>query len=165
MTRAFNPRTIPCEVSTCTSTFANLGGLRNHMRIHRRPSQNTTMEGGASTPENLNHTGTTSIPPLGDPVDAEIDNSTTTTIDKETIHRHPLINGMIPLDSTKTKLIKSIQAFRVMKTAHFCPLLLCHHLQQTYPLTISRHLRIVHNFVLLTFSIGNRRSRERPSMS
>jgi hypothetical protein len=37
MPRSFKVRYIPCPVKTCTRQFTNQGGLKNHIRMHRKP--------------------------------------------------------------------------------------------------------------------------------
>jgi len=40
MPRSFKVRYIPCPVKSCTRQFTNQGGLKNHIRMHRKPQAN-----------------------------------------------------------------------------------------------------------------------------
>jgi hypothetical protein len=91
MPRTIKARNIPCAVPGCTKTFSNRGGLKNHLKVHRKPRQHIPEQHLA----NNNHRSPSPIPggfqPEGEQVDTADDGASHRR--GERVRYHPLING------------------------------------------------------------------------
>jgi hypothetical protein len=99
MPRTFQPRNIPCSVEGCNRYFTNRGGLRNHLRIHRRDFQRLNQHLHPPTPP-AGDTNSAPHSPINyeddyDPPEAPLIRtpSPEAPVSGETCTIHPLING------------------------------------------------------------------------
>jgi hypothetical protein len=87
MPRSFKVRYIPCPVKTCTRQFTNQGGLKNHIRMHRRPQTEQVQQLEPARHEE-------DVPVDMENIQDDHVHPPTSEGTKEKVAHHPLINGL-----------------------------------------------------------------------